>query len=74
VSKNEVTVTLNLADVLPVIEAAQAEIDELRSKATQRGARMQILRVRLIEIGAWHQFLHDVPKAADWFHDNGVPR
>jgi hypothetical protein len=58
-------------------------ISELSQKATQRGARMQIMRRWMMEyshyfvgrpIGCWDEFLKKHPQADDWFDEDGVPK
>jgi len=50
------------------------EIAELRKKAGQRGARMQIMREFLHRSPAWSAMIHQRPQAADWFDSDGVPK
>ena len=52
-----------------------AEIEQLRKKAGQRGARMQLMQGWLQgdPAGLWWAFCQDYPKAADWFDEDGVP-
>jgi predicted RNase H-like nuclease (RuvC/YqgF family) len=57
-----------------------AEIESLRKKAGQRGARMQIMQEWIeqapspTDLSLWGHFLDDHPEAADWFDDDGVPK
>ena len=57
---------------------------ELAKRATQRGARMQIMRRWMkqytfnaggfVDHWCWNDFLKEYPDADDWFDDNGVPK
>ena len=67
-----------------VAAAAIAEIEALRKKAGQRGARMQLMREWMnghggLRVGGgawkgWDSFVFHRPEAADWFDEDGVPR
>lgn len=62
------------------LKSFRPEMDDLRKKATQRGARMQLMRDWLAspENGAgsaeWDWFCERYPNALDWFDEDGVPR
>ncbi|NCA72010.1 MAG: hypothetical protein EOM91_18415 [Sphingobacteriia bacterium] len=49
-----------------------AELDALRQMASQRGARLQILREWMRETD-WLHFCGDHPGADQWFDADGVP-
>jgi hypothetical protein len=66
------------------VEAAQQyradkRIEELEKLASQRGARMQIMRDWMVEqeaegyVSVWHKFLRRRLYAEDWFDGDGVP-
>ncbi len=56
---------------------------EDQRRATQRGARMQIMREwmqqysyeksNFFDNSCWHDFMKAHPEAADWFDEDGVP-
>jgi predicted RNase H-like nuclease (RuvC/YqgF family) len=53
------------------------EIEQLRKKAGQRGARMQIMREWIAMragIRVWASFCLEHPEAANWFDADGVPK
>lgn len=52
---------------------AKQRIEELERLATQRGARMQIMRAWMRTYGHWDRFLQDREDAVDWFDEYGVP-
>jgi predicted nuclease with TOPRIM domain len=56
---------------------SETEIEQLRKKATQRGARMQIMREWMATragMRVWASFCLEHPEAADWFDADGVPK
>lgn len=59
------------------------ELTQIFQKATQRGARMQIMRrwMREYPYGngfgnyrCWDHFLKTYPEAVNWFDEDGVPK
>lgn len=63
---------LDLEDARAGHQAATAELHGLRRLASERGARLQILR-ELISPADWQVFITTWPEAAGWFDDDGVP-
>lgn len=55
------------------IEDRDAEIDEMRKLATQRGARMQVLHEWLKGVNRANSIIA-FDEAASWFDSDGVPR
>ena len=47
-------------------------IEDLERLATQRGARMKLMRLMLIRKQLWSEFVV-LAKAEDWFDEDGVP-
>lgn len=69
----EVMDAYNQARQLTEILRLRRRIEELERLATQRGARMQIMRDWMINNGQWNFFSYDRREAADWFDADGVP-
>ena len=60
------------------IRCKEKEINAANKLATQRGARMQMMREWMRGSqwdgdNPWHEFQRDYPDAADWFDADGVP-
>lgn len=71
--------TLDIDDVCAGNPVALSELRRLRKLASQRGARMQIIRDWMLlprGIGPpteWEYFVEERPDAKAWFDDEGVP-
>ena len=50
------------------------EIERLRQQVTQRGARMQMMRVWLESAVGIKQLIYGYREAADWFDADGAPK
>lgn len=62
---------LDIDDVCAGHPKAIAELECLRQKAAQRGARLQVLRESMRETD-WLHFCQDHPEADSWFDSDGV--
>jgi hypothetical protein len=60
--------------VLSYVQGLEAEIEQLRKKAGQRGARMQIMARFLRRSPEWWVMVNQHPDAPDWFDADGVPK
>lgn len=60
-------------------EGLEDALEKANRLATQRGARMQIMREWIadqsysMDIRGWEGFCLDHPEATDWFNEDGVP-
>lgn len=63
---------IDLDDLCAGHPNAAAELQKLRRLASERGARLQILR-ELISPADWQVLIQTWPEADGWFDDDGVP-
>ena len=54
-------------------EGLEDTLEKANRLATQRGARMQMLKTWIDMNKKWESFLIHMPEAADWFDADGVP-
>ena len=56
-----------------IIEDLKKELKEARKLASQRGARLQLLRESMREIDWFHFVAYEHPGANNWFNRDGTP-
>jgi hypothetical protein len=61
-------------DIAIELAVRDTEIERLRKKAGQRGARMQIMARFLRRSPEWWVMVDQHPDAPDWFDADGVPK